>query len=227
VSASNVLCIHDKLRSLPPGPAVSCPSAPDLALLTVGRLAFVPLIVVTFPDTAWLTAILLVCFIAADVLDGVVARRRLADGPGRRALDSIVDRVAIDTGLIAASWAGVLPLPILLALLARDCYLGIVCRRMLVARRVAIKADWLYRLLNLSIAGWAVLVPFISPTLRTGLALGVLFFSLVVAADLRRSVRAVMSAPSEVRDTVLDAAWLRRSRVKRSAGDRRTLVVAQ
>jgi phosphatidylglycerophosphate synthase len=180
-----------------------------LTTLTVGRLIFVPIIIASFTVSAPLTTVALLLFIAADVYDGVVARRHDADGPARRALDSIVDRLAIDACLVGAWVSGALPLPILCALLARDLYLALLCRRMMAERQVAIKADWLYRSLNLSVAGWAIVSPFVSAGARVGLALALLAFSLLVARDLSRGVRTVLNAPPRLRNTVVDAGWLR------------------
>jgi len=189
-----------------------------LAVLTVGRLLFVPIVIASFTISAAMTTAALLLFIAADVYDGVVARRLDADGPGRRALDSIVDRVAIDACLIGAYVSGAMPLLILCALLARDAYLAVLCRRMMLQRQVAIKADWLYRSLNLGIAGWAIMCPFVSTDLRTGLALLLLAFSLVVAFDLVRGVRIVLNAPPRLRNVVVDAGWLRRNPIEMHSG---------
>jgi phosphatidylglycerophosphate synthase len=180
-----------------------------LTALTVGRLVFVPIIIASFTVSAPLTTAALLLFIAADIYDGVVARRHDADGPARRALDSIVDRLAIDACLVGAWVSGALPLPILCALLARDLYLALLCRRMMAKRRVAIKADWLYRSLNLAVAGWAIVSPFVSADARVGLALALLAFSLLVALDLSRGVHTVLNAPPRLRNTVVDAGWLR------------------
>jgi phosphatidylglycerophosphate synthase len=182
-----------------------------LTALTVGRLLFVPVIIASFTVSALVTTLALVLFIAADVYDGVVARRLNADGPGRRALDSIVDRLAIDACLIGAYFSRAMPLPILCVLLARDAYLALLCQRMMSQRQVAIKADWLYRSLNLAVAAWAIMSPFVSANLRVGLALLLLVFSLVVACDLARGVRTVLNSPPRLRDVVIDAGWLRRN----------------
>lgn len=180
-----------------------------LMAFTVARLALVPLILVTFTRSPGLTSIVIALFVATDVYDGVLARRHGEDGPARRALDSAVDRLTIDSCLIGACIAGVLPPAILLGLLARDAYLALICSRMMRTRRVAIKADWLYRALNLSVAGWALLVPFVSAAAATALALLLLAFSLVVAIDLTLLVKKVLSAPPAVRDTVIGAGALR------------------
>jgi phosphatidylglycerophosphate synthase len=179
---------------------------------TVGRLALIPGVIVSFlASSPAPTTALLLLFIAADVLDGVLARRLEADGPSRRALDSIVDRVAIDACLVAAWASGAMPLLILCGLLARDLYLAILCQRMISEREVAIKADWLYRSLNLGIAGWALLAPFVSQGVRTALAAALLAFSLIVARDLKSSVAKVLAGPADLRNLVVDAGWLRQT----------------
>lgn len=183
-----------------------------LKILTLGRLLFVPIIVASFLVSPPVTTAALLLFVIADIYDGRIARRLGADGPGRRALDSIVDRVAIDACLIGAWLSGALPLPILCALLFRDLYLGAICHRMMSLRQVAIKADGLYRSLNLCVAAWAIITPFVAANARAGSALFLLGFSLVVAIDLTRSVRTVLSASPSMRNVVIDAGWLRRQR---------------
>ena len=155
------------------------------------------------------TTAALVAFVSLDVYDGVLARRLGADGLGRRALDSTVDRVAIDGCLIGAWAVGALPVVVLAALLARDAYCAVICARMMHRRRTAIKADWLYRSLNLSVAAWAIAAPFAGATGRTAAAVAVLLFSSSVAADLTRLVGAVLRAPAHVHDTVVAAATAR------------------
>ncbi len=177
--------------------------------LTLARLALVPLFVATFLVVPAITTMALTLFIVADIYDGVLARRFDADGPTRRALDSIVDRIGIDAFLIGACVAGALPLPLLLALLARDLYCAVICTVMMHGRSVAIKADWVYRSLNLSVAAWALTAPFLSQTTRTVFAVALLAASIAVAIDLTRSVRRVMHAAPEMRDRVIRAGDLR------------------
>jgi phosphatidylglycerophosphate synthase len=177
--------------------------------VTVSRLALVPAIIASFMVSPALTTFALLLFIAADVLDGVLARRYDADGPARRALDSIIDRVAIDACLVGAWLSGALPLAILCLLLVRDLYLAYLCRKMIMLRGVAIKADWLYRSLNIAVAVWAISAPFVSEEVRGTLAVALLGFSVVVAYDLHRLVKVVLGAPHGLRNTVVDAGWLR------------------
>lgn len=176
---------------------------------TVGRLALIPGVIATFLVSPMITTVSLLLFMVADVFDGALARRLEADGPSRRALDSIVDRIAIDACLVAAWVSGAMPLLILCGLLARDLYLAALCRKMVSERKVAIKADWLYRSLNLGVAGWALLAPFISQGTRTVLAAVLLGFSLIVARDLKNSVSKVLAGPPQLRNVVIDASLLR------------------
>lgn len=177
--------------------------------ITVGRLALIPGVIASFLVSPAITTAFLLLFIAADVFDGVLARRFEADGPSRRALDSIVDRLAIDACLVAAWASGAMPLLVLGGLLARDLYLAALCRKMVKERKVAIKADWLYKLLNLAIAAWALLAPFVSQETRTVLAAALLGFSLLVARDLKNSISKVLKGPPELRNVVVDAGVLR------------------
>lgn len=181
-----------------------------LAALTLARLSLVPVIALSFMKVPAVTIGAIVLFVVADVFDGVLARNRQADGPSRRALDSTVDRIGIDAGILGAYLAGILPAPLLIALLARDLYCGAICARMVRKRGVAIKADWLYRGLNLCVAVGAIAAPFVPATLWAWGAGVLLLFSLVVAIDLTRSVRTVENAPPSLRDAVLPAGAVRR-----------------
>lgn len=181
-----------------------------LAVLTLGRLSLVPVIVFSFMQIPALTTGAIVLFVLADVFDGVLARNRGADGPGRRALDSTVDRIGIDAGMVGAYLAGILPGFLLLALLARDAYCAFICARMMYRRKVAIKADWMYRGLNLCVALGAVAAPFLSEALWVSLAGVLLLLSAAVAIDLTRSVRLVEGSEPDLRDAVLPAGALRR-----------------
>ncbi len=185
-----------------------------LAALTLARLSLVPVIVLSYMKSPVVTASAIVLFVVADVFDGVLARDRGADGPSRRALDSTVDRIAIDAGIVCAFLAGILPGFLLVALLARDAYCAAICARMMHRRKVAIKADWMYRGLNLCVAVGAIAAPFLPGTLWVSLAAVLLLLSLVVALDLTRSVRLVEGASQRVRDTVLPAGALRRGNVE-------------
>ena len=181
-----------------------------LAAFTLGRLCLIPVIVLSFMTEPVVSSAAIVLFVLADVYDGVIARRYHADGPERRALDSIVDRIGIDVCLVGAYFAGALPAVLVGALLARDAYCAVLCAGMFRERNVAIKADWLYRALNLSVAACALAAPFVSATERVAVG-GVLFVAAVlVALDLTRAVRLVRRSPSQVRDTVIPAARLRR-----------------
>jgi len=192
-----------------------------LFALTLARLGFIPAIVASFLTLPAVTALAVGLFIVVDLFDGILARRLNSDTPLRRSVDSIVDRLTIDTCLIAAGLAGALPLPILFALLVRDAYLALLCGNMVRQRRVAIKADWLYRSLNLCVAAWALAAPFVSSAAAGVLALALLAFSLVVAADLTIQVAKVLAAPSAVRDTVIGAGELRRTEIGGVASLRR------
>lgn len=180
-----------------------------LTAFTIARLALVPVIIMSFLTAPAVTTTALVLFVVADVYDGVLARRSNRDGVRRRAIDSTVDRVAIDACLVAAYFAGALPLLLLVAFLARDVYCAGVCARMVTTRHVAIRADWLYRGLNLSIAGWAIAAPFI-PIARIELSAVLLGVSIVVAADLTRSVRIILATPYDIGGSVIGAAVARR-----------------
>jgi phosphatidylglycerophosphate synthase len=177
---------------------------------TVGRLALVPLFTLTFLSSPAATAVALVAFIAADIYDGVLARRHDADGPFRRAVDSGVDRIGIDLFFVSAFVTGAIPVTFLILLLARDAYCASLCGWMMLRRGVAIKADGLYRVLNLSIAAWALAAPWLTNTQRSAGIGAILVFSLVVAADLTRGVRRVLAAEGSVRGVVIPAGDLRR-----------------
>jgi phosphatidylglycerophosphate synthase len=185
-----------------------------LAALTIGRLSLIPVILFSFMKSPVVTMSAIVLFVVADIFDGVLARDRDADGPSRRGLDSFVDRVGIDACMVGAYFAGTLPGLLLLALLARDAYCAVICARMMYRRSVAIKADWLYRALNLCVATGAIAAPFLSNSLWTTLAGVFLLLSIVVAIDLTRSVRLVEGSTPNVRNTVLAAGALRRGSLR-------------
>jgi phosphatidylglycerophosphate synthase len=182
---------------------------PVLLAWTLGRLALIPIIVAAFALSPLLTAITLAGFVVADLYDGVLARQLHADDPSRRVLDSAVDRISIWIVYIAVTLAGYLPAVLLILFLARDLYCGVWCYRMIRSRNVAIRADWLYRSLNLMLAGWVIAAPVLSSSGRSVLFVVVLVFSLVVACDLRRCIGRVLNAPISVHDVVLPASDLR------------------
>jgi phosphatidylglycerophosphate synthase len=180
-----------------------------LAALTLSRLLLVPVIVLTFLKAPSLTSVAIIAFVVADIYDGVLARRNGSDGPWRRALDSSVDRIGIDAGMVGAYVAGLLPLPLLMALIARDLYCAAICGRMLRRRGVAIKADWVYRSLNVFVAAGALAAPFLPPGLWVALTGGLLLAAIVVAIDLTRLVGSVESASPRFRDVVVPAGEIR------------------
>jgi phosphatidylglycerophosphate synthase len=198
-------------RRMAPGAFAASPHT-LLAVVTLARLAIVPVVIASFMTEPLVTTIALIAFVVADVYDGVLARRYDTDDADRRALDSIVDRLTIDLCLVGAFFAGALPLVLLLALLARDLYCSAICGVMMRERRVAIKADWLYRALNVSVAAWAITAPFVSQSLRTTLAALLVAASIIVAVDLTRSVRRVLTAPQRIRNLVVGAGALRSRR---------------
>jgi phosphatidylglycerophosphate synthase len=183
------------------------------AALTVSRIALIPAIAASFLASPAVTTISLLVFMFADLFDGIVARGEGADGPRRRALDTTVDRIAIDAGLVAAAIAGAMPLLLLAGFLARDLYCGGICALMMAERRVAIKSDAFYRGLSCGFAAWALAAPFLSADGRSAGAAALFFAALLLSVDLTRSVRRVRSAPASVENLVLDAGSLRRGEV--------------
>jgi phosphatidylglycerophosphate synthase len=198
---------RSELFALRPSTVMEVPGR--LLLLTLGRLAFVPAIIVALSISPLLTFALLAAFVGLDLYDGVLARELDADDPIRRALDSIVDRLSIWPVYIAASLMGMLPLVFVALMVARDLYCAALCGRMVRQKGIAIRADWLYRSLNLMLAAWIVAAPLLSSTARLGSFAFVLAFSLLVAADLRRSVLRVMRMPTIGTPAVISASGLR------------------
>jgi phosphatidylglycerophosphate synthase len=184
------------------------PLDPLMVVLTIGRLVLIPFVILWLTSEPIACAAVLAVFICADIYDGVIGRQRGTDGPSRRALDSVVDRIAIDAVYIALTWRGFLPPELLVLMLARDVYCALQCARMRV-RLVAIRADWMYKTLNLSLAGWVVAAPLVTADVRVGLAVLVLVYSVVVAADLTRAVRKVLDLPPNVCGVVISAGRLR------------------
>lgn len=184
-----------------------------LLALTLGRLLLLPVIILSFDTVPAMTAAALTVFIAADLYDGIAARQLDADDVARRVLDTLVDRLSIWPVYIAVTFAGFLPVALLALFAARDSYCGYLCFRLVNARDVAIRADWMYRSLNLMLAGWIVLAPFASSDTRASLFVAILAYSALVAVNLRRSVRVVFRMPATVRSTVISATALRDAHV--------------
>lgn len=155
------------------------------------------------------TTLCLSGFMFADLYDGVLARRFDADGPARRALDSAVDRVAIDACLIGAWMAGALPGFVLVGLLARDLYCSVLCAWMFGRYRVAIKADLPYRGLSFLIGVWALAAPFSTQSVRSASAIALLALAVVVAVDLTRGVRRILRSPQDLTGQAVPAGALR------------------
>lgn len=183
-----------------------------LVYFTFGRLILIPVVIATFAVRPIVTAAALLAFILADIYDGVLARRRDADGPSRRALDSVVDRWAIHAVFITATVAGYFPVSLLAVLLVRDAYCAYWCYRIMRDRYVAICADWLYRGLNLLFAGWVIMAPYAGDDLRTRAGIFILALAGVVAVDLTRAARRVLAMPANVRQVAIPAGSLRFSR---------------
>jgi phosphatidylglycerophosphate synthase len=182
---------------------------PVLLAWTLGRLGLVPIVIAAFVISPPLTAIALGIFVVADLYDGVLARELDADGPSRRVLDSLVDRVSIWSVFLAVTLAGYLPPFLLGLLLARDFYCGAWCYRMVSSRNVVIRADWMHRSLNLMLAGWVIVAPMMGSAVRSSLFAGIMLFSLLVAADLIRSISRVLGSPPSLRNVVVSARDLR------------------
>jgi phosphatidylglycerophosphate synthase len=178
--------------------------------LTLIRLALIPAVIATFMSDPIVTTGCLGLFMILDLGDGVLARRFGVEDVQRRALDSTVDRLAIDSCLVGAAIAGALPPLLLVLFLTRDAYCAAICARMVHERRVVIKADIVYRALNGSLALWGLSAPFVSPGIRTGCLLLIFAVSILVAIDLSRSVALVRAAPANLRDQVVSASVARR-----------------
>lgn len=161
--------------------------------LTLGRLLLIPLVIACLTSWPRFTALPLLAFILVDVYDGVLARKRGSDTPARRALDSIADRIAIHAVFLAAVLLSLVPIVFWVLLLARDGYCAYWCYRIMNERWCAIRADWLYRTLNLSLAAWIVLSPLAPDSVVDLFAIAVLALAGVVAFDLTRSSRRLLA----------------------------------
>jgi phosphatidylglycerophosphate synthase len=190
----------------------------SLLVLTLGRLLLMPLIIGSFDHLPAVTTAALALFIAADLYDGVAARRLRADGTARRTLDTLVDRVSIWSGYIVVTAEGYLSVWLLVVFGVRELYAGYWCQRLLRERDVVIRADWMYRGLNLSLAGWVVAAPFLDQAGRNALFCVVLGVAAIVAMDVSRSLRLVLSMPRSVRSAVIPAGELRRDRALQRQG---------
>lgn len=177
--------------------------------LTLGRILFVPIIILSFGRYPMITAGALVAFVAVDLYDGVLARSIGADDVPRRALDTVVDRSSVYSVYGWLTATGHLPVALLFALLAREAYCARWAHKLLIHRAIVVKADWLYRTLNLMFVGWVVARPFVAGDVASALFAGVLVYSLPVARDLSRSARLILAMPRYVRSMVIPAGALR------------------
>jgi phosphatidylglycerophosphate synthase len=168
--------------------------SPTLALVTAMRLVLLPVLVTSFMVEPLVTTAALLLFVAADVADGVVARRLSADGFLRRATDSTIDRIAINSCLIAACAKGALPWLILLGFLLRDVWCAGVGTRVMTVRRVVITGDLYYRALAGSFAIWGLAAPWMTSGARSAFAGAILGVAVVLAIDFTRAARFVLAA---------------------------------
>jgi hypothetical protein len=77
---------------------------------------------------------------------------------------------------------------------------------------VAVRADWMYKTLNLSLAAWVLVAGQLTADARVAF-IGVIFaYSLIVAVDLTRAVEGVLALPENIRHTVISAGVLRATR---------------
>lgn len=184
-----------------------------LAAFTIGRLTIVPIVVLGIASREPLVgALALLAFMVADYFDGVFARSWNSDGATRRAIDSVVDRLAIWIVLSTLSVVGILAPLLLLIWLARDAYCVYWPARVMKARRVVIGADWPYRALNVSLGLWAIAAPFVSAEAASVSFAGVLLVAFAVAADLRNAGHGVLLLPPGVRGVVIPAGAFRTKR---------------
>jgi phosphatidylglycerophosphate synthase len=181
-----------------------------LSAFTALRLVLVPPIIASFMVSPLVTTVCLGLFMAADLYDGVLARRLNADGLQRRAFDSTVDRIAIDVCLVAAYLAHAMPAILLAGFLARDLYCALLCAWMVRLRGVALKVDVVYRSLSFFIATWAIAAPFLSATARTDAAGILLIAATAVAVDLTHCVRRVIAAGDLAPGRTISVGLLRR-----------------
>jgi phosphatidylglycerophosphate synthase len=183
-----------------------------LAAFTAFRLALIPGVIATFMSRPEVTAACLGAFMVADLYDGILARKFDADGPARRALDSTIDRVAIDACLIGAWGAGAMPALVVIGFLVRDLYCSLLSTWMFLRQRAAINADLPYRGLSFLIAVWALAAPFVTQGTRTSTAIVLLALSGAVAVDLTFGVRQVLGSPHDLAGRVIPAGALRAGR---------------
>lgn len=183
-----------------------------LLALTLGRLLLIPVVIVSLDVVPVVTFAALLAFVVLDLYDGVAARQLNEDDVTRRVLDSVVDRISIWSVYVAAALGGLLPWSLLLVLAARDIYCGYWCFQLVSKRDIAIKADWLYRSLNLTLAGWIVAAPLLASGLREDLFVATCVYSAVVAVDLRRSVGIALGMKAGIRSQVIPARVLRKAR---------------
>jgi phosphatidylglycerophosphate synthase len=185
-------------------------SGQSLAGMTLGRLVLIPAVIAFIIVGARLATFLtLSAFLFVDYFDGVLARRRGVEGPTRRALDSMSDRIAIWAVLSAMAALSYAALPIILLLAIRDGYCAYLSAQPMRERFVAVGADWPYRGLNACLALWVMIAPEVSYPVRTAALGAIALFSLLVAYDLRTATVGVRELPNSVQSQVISAGELR------------------
>lgn len=197
--------------TLIPTRATSGMAHPLLMTATIARLTLVPVMMISFMTDALITTVALGAFMVMDLLDGVVARRLNVDDARRRAVDSVVDHLAIDLCLVAATLHGAMPLPILVGFLLRDAYCGALCLVLLRSKGAVVKVDFPYRLPSYLICAWALAAPFLPVGSREAFALAILMLCACMAVDLTRLVGRIRGDRRvSDRPTLVSAASLRR-----------------
>jgi phosphatidylglycerophosphate synthase len=193
-----------------PSTTARSPAGAVLTTFTLARLLLIPAIILTFMRDPFITTAALVVFMFTDLGDGVIARLLRVEDLRRRALDSVVDRIAIDSCLIAAATLGAMSWPIVAAFIVRDIYCAAICVRMVRDAAAVIKADLFYRGLNAGIAAWAISAPFLGSSARAYLALALLAAAAAVALDLTRCTARVRQNEDRTRGQIVPAGIARR-----------------
>ncbi len=184
-----------------------------LAGFTIGRVVLLPPMIALLISHDQVPAVaLLGIFLVIDHFDGVIARRRGADGPARRTLDSATDHLAIWSVYAAMTAMSYAALPVVAILAIRDVYCAAQCRALLRERFVAIGADLPYKGLSALLAAWVAAAPVLSPTARTTALAFIALLAVAVALDLRRAIAQVSRMPVTTGSTVISAADLRAER---------------
>ena len=123
--------------------------------LTLARLPLAMYMAKRIEDKKSITGAL-VAFVAADIADGVIARKLEADGPKRRTLDVIIDRVSVVVASTSMWKVNRFARPFLSVLAAKESAVSLVNTAHYKQTGEVVNGTGVHKLSSLSVAAFAV-----------------------------------------------------------------------